>query len=571
MTTAMPAGAGQETIPASAQHDSRDQSANDAYPFLLGSILLSGIILLVVQYGTMGSLWLDELFIVLNVTTREWNEILRPLAYHQVTPIGFLVATKLGIALLGENEAGLRLFPFACAIASLFLFWRVCARFLEPASRLGAMAIFCWSPTLLWNARNVKQYSGDVMVCLLLVLLALRVQSSRPTVRSVVLTAFAGSFAMLFSQPAVLVGGMLVAVLCLQRFKRGGSKREIGIVASAWLATAGIVTATSLMLSPLDTREFMRAGWSGRGFLPAGPEALVWLPERLADLLGFFVGRFQADTTEEILVAGFFGVLSAIGLVYLTRRDASKAAILCAPVMAGILASAARILPLSGRVSIYMGPILLILAMAAWDQLFALAPRRWKKWKGVFVVGSAAVPAAILLLFIRFPDRREETRPVLEEVRSYWQSGDEIFVPPSVVPAMRFYGKRLGFEEWHQGKPGGRSLRVQLNELDRLRGRPRVWVVFTHTVPCNQTLMRSYLETIGREIMRIDDPYGNTGKSAATAFLYDLSDAERLSRSNPGVFPLPPRVGEHCGYPPDRPWDMARERMGRIGDLLGRL
>src|SRR5687767_14302770 len=98
--------------------------------FLVGLtlFLVVGAALRTVEYTAFASLWVDELFIVLNVTKREWIELLtEPLRYHQVAPIGFLIATKLGAEILGPGEAGLRLFPYLASLAGLVLFWRVSA------------------------------------------------------------------------------------------------------------------------------------------------------------------------------------------------------------------------------------------------------------------------------------------------------------------------------------------------------------------------------------------------------------------------------------------------------------
>ena len=110
---------------------------------------------------------------------------------------------------------------------------------------------------------------------------------------------------------------------------------------------------------------------------------------------------------------------------------------------------------------------------------------------------------------------------------------------------MEFYGAPLGLK-WKAGRSDNRQPRASLRELDRLRGEPRAWIFFTHTVECQQELVRSYLETVGREIDRIEDPYGETGKKQAAAYLYDLSDEERLARSSSARYPAPAFIPENC-------------------------
>ena len=74
------------------------------YAILLTASLLVGFVLRTIEYAALGSLWVDELFIALNVTTKSLGELLTsPLAFHQVAPIGFLAAEKVSTLLFGVS------------------------------------------------------------------------------------------------------------------------------------------------------------------------------------------------------------------------------------------------------------------------------------------------------------------------------------------------------------------------------------------------------------------------------------------------------------------------------------
>jgi hypothetical protein len=406
-------------------------------------------------------------------------------------------------------------------------------------------------------------------------------------------------------------------MLFIQRLRSGRPMRPFVYLMAGWLAASLVVVGTSLILSPLETREFMQHGWSKRGFVPWGPEAVgfllltalffqrlrsgkslrpfvylmvgwvaislmiiviatfldplqtnlylrqasktqvflpraldavVWLPVRVFLLMGLFVGRFLPDTGPEALVAGFFTFLTAIGLQWLVRRQRGAASLLYAPAVGGILASAGGILPLSGRVSLYLCPVLLVSTLAGIDQIRVWMPAKLKAIPALAVMALVAVPLAVLFM-VPIPARREEAKPVLEKVRSRWRPGDVIYVIPAGGRAMEFYGSPLGLR-WEQVNIQKGNYRASLHEVDAERGRNRLWIFYTHAVPCQQQLIRSYLETIGVEIERIEDPYGLGGKSEAVAHLYDLSDPGRLSRASASTFPVPEIIAENCGYPP---------------------
>ena len=537
---------------------------------MLTAILLVGFTLRTIEYAALGSLWVDELFIALNVTTKSLGELLTsPLVHRQVAPIGFLAAEKFSTLLFGVNEAALRLFPYLASLVSLALFWRVASRFLTDVPRLGAIAIFAMSPAMLWFARNAKQYSGDVAVTLLILLLAFRFREARPGSRPSVSVAVIGGLAILFSQPAVIVGATVLAVLVAQQKRSGEGMRPLAAIVAAWGIGMAVVASTSLILSPLETRQFMREGWSGRGFLPLGPEALLWLPHRLLLILGLFVAQFVADRWEELAVAGIFGILALLGWPYLLRKMPARTVLLSSIVVGAIVAAGARVLPLSGRVSIYVAPALLIVAMAGMDQIRGWLPSGARAWVNVGVFGLVAIPVLALTLFVEFPNRREDSKPVLVELRRNLERGDVIYALPASQRALEFYGPATGIDEWYAADASRHEVRQQLADLDSLRGNRRVWFFNSHVVPCHQLLIRSYLETIGREIMRIEDPRGNKGKSESAAYLYDLSDPVRLGRSNAQIFPVPDRISARCGYPEEQPWTKAKDRLRSLGRILG--
>jgi hypothetical protein len=139
---------------------------------------------------------------------------------------------------------------------------------------------------------------------------------------------------------------------------------------------------------------------------------------------------------------------------------------------------------------------------------------------------------------------------VLAELRARLEPGDAIYVYYSATLAVRFYAPELPIVPGasHRTDPRG-----YFRELDALRGRPRVWFFHTHGFPCEPEAIRSYLDAIGIERDRIDDPYGLTGQREAAAYLYDLSDPERLARADAATHSHPAaRMTERgaigCGY-----------------------
>lgn len=520
------------------------------------AILAFGAALRTVQYAAQGSMWLDELAIAVNVAGRDLRILLfETLDHSQVAPPGFLVLEKLGGVLLGHREAGLRLFPWLASLAALPLFWRVAARFASGVELAAGILVFAASPTLVWYGANTKQYSGDVAVTLLLVLLALRVDEDRMGTRGVALASAAGGLAILASQPAVLVAFGLCLVLLVRRLRSRPPRRLAPVLAlgAGWGIGAVAVTAAAVLVVSPATRGFMAGRWD-ESFFPApteGIRTLTWLPMRLYGVLGYLLVYVQPKALTEVGFVVVFCGLAVVGTWALARRRPGPATLLAVPLAVAILASIARLLPFYDRLTLYAAPSLLVAAMAGAAEIRARLPARARASAALLTVTLFALPAGAVVALTPPPYRFEESRPVLEALADRWRPGDAIYVYGAASLAMRFYGPPV---EWIDGSQDRADSRTYFREIDGLRGRPRVWFFVTHGLPCEPEAIRSYLEAIGTELERIDDPFGNRGQRAAAAYLYDLSDPARLARADAETHPHPRAIRvsslrvEGCDY-----------------------
>ena len=82
----------------------------------LGGVALS------LRYVLRFPLFLDEAFVSVSLLDRGPTELMRPLEYRQVCPLGFLWVQWAVVRLFGFSEYALRLFPFLCGLGSLVAF-----------------------------------------------------------------------------------------------------------------------------------------------------------------------------------------------------------------------------------------------------------------------------------------------------------------------------------------------------------------------------------------------------------------------------------------------------------------
>ena len=463
-------------------------------------LIVAGASLRLWQYFAQTSLWIDEIAVAENVIHTPLSSLLgEPLALDQVAPPGFLAVLKGAVGIFGANELALRLFPLLGGLAALALFALLSRRILPGWTGVLSTAIFALAPSLIAYSAEVKQYSTDVAATLLLTLVALGLCDVPQSRGRLLGASLSGMAAVWFSQPAILTVAGLSAGLAWIALRRGGwtPLRPLLPVLGLWAASAAAATALGFHSLTPATREYMQSFWQ-----PSLPRPTV-------------VG------------------LVLLGFAVLWRKRPQEAPLLVGPAAVALAAAAAHRYPFSGRAVLFLTPVaLLAVADAAETIVAGLARLRVPRpvAASLFVIALTVATARHLPVY-----RHEETRTVLLGLAARRQPGDVLYVYYGAERALRFYGPRVGIEAsdvtfggCHRGQP-----REYLRELDRFRGRPRVWVVFAHAVSslAEQPTIRGYLGRIGTRLEGLE-------AVGATAELYDLNEPERLNSSTAATYPL---------------------------------
>jgi hypothetical protein len=519
----------------------------------LVAILLIGALLRSVQYGALTSLSSDEVALALNVTDRGWHELVSvPLMHNQVAPPGFLLAEKLSVAVLGDTEAAYRFFPFLLSLASLALFWRVAARYLRPSSLLAAMIAFALSPALVLYAGVAKQYAGDIAVVLFLLWTALRYLERAIAPAESIALGIAGGTALLLSQPAVLVAaGLGLLLLAGHAEARRRLERPLAplvAICAGWFVGAAVVTYASLTTLSPATRDYMDRFWV-RDFPPpvwSGVAESLWIPARLAESAVYFVTYvLDPSSLPVVVLMAAYAILTLLGILYLFRRDWRTATLLAVPVVVAVIAAAGRLLPLSGRVSLFLGPSLLVGAFAGFDGIRSRLPGRLRNPLAALALAFALLPALGFLAEKPPPRVTGGTLPVMRDLKARWLPGDRLMFSRGewTSISVEYYGRRFGLDDWTQLERlrGDHSaeeiLRGYLRGIDQFRGAPRVWLFLQETVACEDEAMVGYLSEIGERLHSV--VFQINSRNRVSAHLFDLSDPGRLSRSDAGAYPVP--------------------------------
>lgn len=437
-----------------------------------------GILLRLRQYLTGRSLWLDEAMLASSVVDRGFAGLFQPLEYGQGSPIGFLLIEKVFHLLFGRNEYSLRLFPLLVGIVCVWLFYLLLRHVTRGPALLTALALFALNPRLIYYSSEVKQYILDVAFTISLLLLAVRLFDSRPQRRDFLLLAIVGFAAMWFSHPALFVLAGIGLSLAITYIRRGdySSLKLAAAIGMFWLVTFGFLYV--VLLKRLQQDAFMQEYWQ-TGFLPIPPWSDIgWLAENIHQNIGI---QFGIPYATYIV----FGLILA-GWAVLWRSDQNFAICLGLIFLITLAASALKLYPVIERMILFLVPIGLLLLgkfIEAVHQRFQT--KMFVNGFAVAMVSAFLIYGPLVTSFGYFvqPKYYEHIRPAMGFLQEMWQDEDTMYVSYGAVPAFKFYAPMYSLSNAayvSNGREDYNDPAKILQQLETLKGHPRVWVLISH-------------------------------------------------------------------------------------------
>jgi 4-amino-4-deoxy-L-arabinose transferase-like glycosyltransferase len=549
---------------------SRDHLSLRAYGFAVWAVVLVGIVLRVAQYLYNRSLWMDESFLALNLIDKPFSALFAQLSFNQAAPPGFLLIQRADITLFGKSEYALRLFPLVCGISSILLFKRVVRALLGRSAALIALALFSLSDGLIYYSSEVKQYSADVAITLLIALGGLDLTSRRPSRRRAIVWGFIGSAAVWFSHAAAFAVAAVVLVLLAADIaqRRWQVAKPVAAVLGVWLANLAVAlvyeryTVSHVLHSYTGDNSIglSAARGSSSSAFPTGIEFFRGAGGGLADSLGIPTTGPAHDTRY------LFALIGLVGVVALARRSVRVFALVATPAVGVFVAAALGAYPVLPRTILFLVPLVAVLVSEGVVALVGIL-RTWRAAATLALAAAVvAVPLATAGGHLVVPRQREEMKPALRYLAGQWQPGDSLYVFYRAQYALRYYlecdcllssrirrrvfapvvrPRLLGSTQYAPALLSDpphiliaqehETLRDYVKTMTPLLRRRRVWVLVTAADPVERSLL-DYLSCIG-----LRDSYvrRNSGEYATVILdRYDLSSWRSLTDGTCG-----PRFG----------------------------
>jgi hypothetical protein len=407
------------------------------------ALLAGGVALRLHLYLDRRSLWLDEIWVALNIVGHSFLRLLRPLDYAQSAPVGFLWLERLAVVIGGVNELALRALPFLAGCALLVLLWMLARRLLDLRYAAVCLAFAALSPLLIYFSNEVKPYIVDALMAVVLTWLTLDVLESPDSRRAWRRLVVGGVLGILLSSPSVFVlagvGIALIAHPAIGR-TRAGWLRLVG-TGAIWVALFALGYFT--IYRSTANSEYMQRLWSN-DFLALPLSTL----KRVANLSTrtMWIETLFGESEDLLLPKAIMSValLSAIGAVVLLRRRGLPVALLIVlPFVATAGASFARLWPLTPRLLLVLVPALVLLLGAGLWALVRLLPVRAQGVVLALLAAIYLIPASVYgAEKLKTPKRRDDVAPLIRDFVATRNGPAIMYVMGHGTPSWLFYTAR---------------------------------------------------------------------------------------------------------------------------------
>ena len=487
------------------------------YGTALSVLAASGVLVRLLEYSRNRSFWLDEIMLALNVLQKSFTSlVLTPLDYDQAAPLGFLVLAKAAVAVAGNSEYAFRAVPLIAGLLSFFVFYKLCAscRLARPATVL-AMFFFMTSLELIRYATEFKQYSCEALFFMATLVMGIAMAGKKIDLRNSLFLGAAGAVLLWFSFCTLFALAALGTVLlgaCLIE-KRWDELKAISVSFACW--GASFITLYFFWLKNIAGNPTLEQYWTN-SYMPLplfSVTTLLWAMKRLVGMFYFTRGGLGARTAALFFLAGS---------VLLLRRNPKQALLLILPLVFAFLVSSVHKYPVEGRQVLFYVPVLYLLMS---EGLASLLQSRYKAVRAagiVFVILIARAPTADFLKeYSHSVVYTEDIKSVLDHIQKNMKERDIIYDCYGADFALRYYGHRYGLTgNIIHGIHSEDDRQKYLLDADKLKGNPRVWIIFSHITTertkAEEEYILDHVKRTGKVLDRIES-------EGAAAYLVDLS------------------------------------------------
>lgn len=395
-------------------------------------LVLIGIALRLYVYLENRNLIIDEANVTRNIVERSFLGFLKPLNYEQFAPPVFLAITKLSSILFGLSELSLRLYPFVCGVFSVWLYYKLLCKIIPGPGKWYPLALMVFTAFLVRYSTELKQYSPDVFITLLLIWFALKkdVLTMRPA-KFLLFWVIAGSVVVWASMPGMFVLACVWTYYCiiLLRSRQYKMIAKMVLMGTVWFAQFLVFYFT--ILKAQIEGDFLHDSHM-QYFLFATPDKIEEWQHNWAvfsALMRLFEGLYPYvhDINTGFLIGG---------VIVLFRHSLEKFVLIVGPVILLCILAAVDQFTLMPRVALFSLPLIILLIGYGYAQAFNV------RWRVVPVLVSLLAIYATGCAIMRYqedPFKYEELTEGMQYVQDKKIPAAAVSIYHSSVPAFIYY------------------------------------------------------------------------------------------------------------------------------------
>jgi hypothetical protein len=335
------------------------------------------------------------------------------------------------------------------------------------------------------------------------------------TIPRIAIFGVVGATAIWFSHPSVFIlagVGVSIILFCL-RTKEWARIGRLLITYSLWALS--FVGCYFVSLRNLSNNENLLNFWR-HSFMPFPPLSL-------SDVKWFIRTFFEIfNNPIGLSLSGIAALTFVIGCISLFLEKKKKFFLLISPLPFLLLASGLHKYPFRGRLLLFIVPFVLLFIAQGAEQIRAKTSPN-SPMIGITLIGLLVFnPLGSAIYHLIKPRTREEIKPVISYIREHQQDGDLWYLYYASWPAVEYYSKIYGYNksDYIIGVSSRDNWNKYIEDLDKLRGNKRVWILFSHVCTWKgvneEKLFLHHLDNIGTRL----DSFKSSG---AAVYLYDLS------------------------------------------------
>jgi hypothetical protein len=391
--------------------------------------------------GVNGPMWLDEQMISMNIRARGFAELVGALDHQQSAPLGWLWITRALFEVFGQADWVFRTQSLVYGIGAVAVAWWYGRSRLGPLGSTALVALLGFNYSAIVYSTEVKHYGADLFWVLVLIVLARWVLDEPHSYRRHLwwwAAAAAGSW---LSNGATFAAPGIALVLVVVAVWRQPLMTWIRMAVPGLLWLGSFAAHYLLSLRPATQNEYLNNFWAGVGYPPEGAGVrgtLVWFAQQGKYVLHstFYLDIGLPPNPLAVAIFAVFTALFLAGLLIAFRRSTAFGFVLAVPLITALLLALARVVPLYGRLSLWIMPPILIAVAQAVD--FKPQRRPALRW---------VAPALLLIMLVPFvnsvrdrartPDFND--REAIAWLKERHQPGDLTLFVATAIRAAEWY------------------------------------------------------------------------------------------------------------------------------------